>query len=81
MNWARYGRENPLSSYSTTELWGYFTVFTTSELVNNIPEIAAWDQDDAMAMKTLITDVAFVQKGRRLLKATAKKSLTHLGVK
>ena len=41
MNWARYGRENPLSSYSTTELWGYFTVFTTSELVNNIPEIAA----------------------------------------
>ena len=27
-----------------------------------------------MAMKTLITDVAFVQKGRRLLKATAKKT-------
>ena len=34
-----------------------------------------------MAMKTLITDVAFVQKGRRLLNATAKKRLTHLRVK
>ena len=74
MNWARYRRENPLSSNSTKELWGYVTVFTTSELVSNIPEIAAWDQDDTTAMKTLITDVAFVQKGRRLLKATATKT-------
>ena len=81
MNWDKYGRENPLGSYSSAELWGYFSVFTTSELVNNIHEIAAWDQDDAMAMKTLITDVGFVQKGRRLLKATTNKRLTHLGVK
>ena len=73
MNWARYGWEKPLSSYSATELWGYFTVFIRSELVNNIPEIAAWDQDGAMTMKPLITDVAIVQKSRRLLKATAKK--------